>query len=241
MIWSFDVVAGLGLERRRHLRHERDAVAAVLDGDVDEHLRAEVLDRPDLRAQRAVADAQRLGSEADRERALGLGQRLLGRAPPAPASAPPSFSGRSSPTRDEVHRRRADEAGHEQVHRLVVERARRVALLQHAVLEHRDAVAHRHRLDLVVRDVDGRHAQAVLQLDDLGARLHAQLRVEVGERLVHQVDRRLADDRAPHRHALALAAREGLRLAVEIRARGRARAPPRARARCAPPSAPSAA
>ena len=40
---------------------------------------------------------------------------------------------------------------------------RRVDLLQHAVLQHGDAVAHRHRLDLVVRDVDRRDAEAALQ------------------------------------------------------------------------------
>ena len=78
-------------------------------------------------------------------------------------------------------------------------------------------MAHRHRLDLVVGDVHRRHRQPRLQLDELGARLHAQLGVEVRERLVHQVDLRVADDRPAHRDALALAAREVLRLAVEVR------------------------
>ena len=35
--------------------------------------------------------------------------------------------------------------------------------------EHRDTVAHRHRLDLIVGHVDGRHAQAALESDDLAA------------------------------------------------------------------------
>ena len=52
-----------------------------------------------------------------------------------------------------------------------------------------------------------------MQAQDLGARLHAQLRVEVGERLIHQEDGWLADDRAPKGDALALAAGELLRLA----------------------------
>src|SRR6266540_2774860 len=43
---------------------------------------------------------------------------------------------------------------------------------------------------------------------DLGAHLRAQLRVEVRERLVHEERLRLPDDRAPHRYALPLAARE---------------------------------
>ena len=49
----------------------------------------------------------------------------------------------------------------------------------------------------------------------LGARLDAQLGVEVRERLVHQEHLRLADDRATERDALALAAGELLRLALE--------------------------
>ena len=85
------------------------------------------------------------------------------------------------------------------------------------VLEHRDAVAERHRLGLVVRDVDGGDAEPRLQLGDVGAHLHAQLRVEVGERLVHQEHARLADDRAAHRHALALAAGQLPGLALEER------------------------
>ena len=47
-----------------------------------------------------------------------------------------------------------------------------------------------------------------MQPRELGAHVDAQLRVEVRERLVHQERRRLAHDRAAHRDALALAARE---------------------------------
>ena len=74
----------------------------------------------------------------------------------------------------------------------MVELARGGALLQRPILEDRHAIAHGHGLDLVVGDVHRRHAEPVLKLDDLGARLHAQLGVEVGERLVHQEDRRVA-------------------------------------------------
>ena len=88
-------------------------------------------------------------------------------------------------------------------------------LLQLALAHHRDPVAHRHRLDLVVGDVDRRHAELVLEARDLGAHVDAELRVEVRERLVHQVRLRLADDRAAHRHPLALSARERPWLPVE--------------------------
>ena len=54
-----------------------------------------------------------------------------------------------------------------------------------------------------------------MEAGDLGAGLDAQLGVEVGERLVHQEHRRLADDRATERDALALAAGQLLRLAIE--------------------------
>ena len=109
----------------------------------------------------------------------------------------------------------ADEAGDEQVDGPVVELLGRRDLLQLALAHHGDAVAHGHRLDLVVGHVDRGHAELVLQAADLGAHLHAQLGVEVGERLVHEERLRLAHDGAPHGDALALAAGEGARLAIE--------------------------
>ena len=118
--------------------------------------------------------------------------------------------------RHEVHRRRADEAGDEEVHGGVVELHRRADLLQHARAHHGHAVAERHGLGLVVRHVDHRGAELLLQPRHLGAHLDAQLGVEVRERLVHQERRRVAHDRAAHGHALALAARELRRLAVEV-------------------------
>ena len=119
------------------------------------------------------------------------------------------------PELGDVHARRADETGDEDVGRLLVEPQRGVALLEDPVPEHRHPVAHRHGLDLVVGDVDGGGGQPALQRGDLGAGLHAQLGVEVGQRLVHQEHLRRADDRPAHRDPLALAAGERLRLAVE--------------------------
>ena len=118
--------------------------------------------------------------------------------------------------RQQVHLRRADEPGHELVDRIGEQLLRRRALLQDATIEHRDPVAHRHRLHLVVGDVDRRHAEASLEGGDLGAGLHAQLGVEVRQRLVHQEHLRLAHDRPTHRHPLALPARQLGRLAIEV-------------------------
>ena len=64
-------------------------------------------------------------------------------------------------------------------------------------------------------DVDDGGAEPLVQRLDLGAHLHAQLRVEVGERLVEQEHRRLAHDGAAHGDALALAAGKRCRATVE--------------------------
>ncbi len=114
-----------------------------------------------------------------------------------------------------VHGRAADEARHEEVGRFGVDVLGCADLLQHAVVEHRDPVAHRHRLDLVVGDVDDRRRQAALQLHQLRTRLHPQLGVEVGERLVHEERLRAAHDRARQRDPLTLPARQLRGLAVE--------------------------
>ena len=64
-------------------------------------------------------------------------------------------------------------------------------------------------------DVDDGGTQPLVQLLDLGAHVHAQLRVEVRQRLVEQEDTGLAHQRAAHGHALALAAGELRGAAVE--------------------------
>jgi hypothetical protein len=112
------------------------------------------------------------------------------------------------PRLDEVHRRRAEEARDEEVGGLVVEFHRRADLHHLAVLQHDDLVGERHRLDLVVGDVDHRGAQVLVQLADLHPHVHAQRRVEVRQRLVEQEDLGVAHDGAPDGHALALAARK---------------------------------
>jgi hypothetical protein len=60
-----------------------------------------------------------------------------------------------------------------------------------------DLVGHGHGLDLVVGDVDRGGLEALVQLLDLGAHAHAQLRVEVRERLVEQEHLRVAHDGRP--------------------------------------------
>ncbi len=76
------------------------------------------------------------------------------------------------------------------------------------MIQDHDAVGQRHRLDLVVRDVDRRRRDTLTQALDLGAHLHSQLGIEIRQRLVEQEHLRVAHDGAPHRHALPLAAGE---------------------------------
>ena len=102
----------------------------------------------------------------------------------------------------------AHEARDVQIRGLRVHFLRRGDLLHDAVLHHDDAVGQRQRLVLVVRHVDRRAAELAVDAADLGARLDAQLGVEVRQRLVHQDQRRLDDDRARDRDALLLAAGE---------------------------------
>ena len=108
----------------------------------------------------------------------------------------------------EAHLRRAEEAGDEGRGRTLEEVERRALLLDHAVLHEHDPVGERHRLDLVVGDVDHRRGDLLVQPLDLAAHLVAELGVEVGERLVEQEDPRVAHDGAADGDALALAAGE---------------------------------
>ena len=116
---------------------------------------------------------------------------------------------------DEVHRRRADEPGDEQVARPLVQRLRRVDLEDVTVPHDRDALPQRHRLHLVVRHVHGCDAQLLVELRERRAHSDAELGVEIRERLVHQERLGLPNDRAAHRDALALSTGELGGLALE--------------------------
>lgn len=55
-------------------------------------------------------------------------------------------------------------------------------------------------------NIDRRGFQALVQFLDLGAHLHPELGVKIGQRLVEQENRRIAHDRPPHGNSLALSA-----------------------------------
>ena len=116
------------------------------------------LDRRQLgRRERSVLE--RLGPDAE-DHAIGAG---LTRPPCSDRAERGTARIATSPAvevgLDEIHRRRADEPGDEEVARLLVENLRRVDLEDVAVSHHGDPLAERHRLDLVVRDVDRRDAE----------------------------------------------------------------------------------
>ena len=97
---------------------------------------------------------------------------------------------------------------------MLVELGRRAELLDLARAHDRDLVRHRHRLVLVVRDMDEGDADVVLDRLQLELHLLAELQVEGAERLVEQEHARAVDERAGERDALLLAARELARLAL---------------------------
>ena len=75
-----------------------------------------------------------------------------------------------------------------------------------AFVHHHDTVAHRQRLDLVVRHIDGGRGNGAVDLEDLGAHLHAQMGIQIGQWLVEQEHGWIAHDSAAEGDALALAA-----------------------------------
>ena len=117
---------------------------------------------------------------------------------------------------EEIHRRRADEAGDEPVGRILVELERRADLLDAAGIHDHDAVGQGHGLDLIVGDVDHRRGKLALEAGDLDTHADAERRVEIGKRLVEEKELGLPRDRASDGDALALAAGELARAAVEV-------------------------
>ena len=83
--------------------------------------------------------------------------------------------------------------------------------------QHEDPVAHEHRFLDVVRDDQhrlDRHPALRPQVEQVGTQRLGGQHVECRERLVHQQDRRVDDERARKAHALAHAARQLARVRV---------------------------
>ena len=91
---------------------------------------------------------------------------------------------------------------------------RRADFDQQTAVHHGDLVGDRQGFGLIVGDEDRRDVGAPLQRFDFRTHLHAQLGVEVAQRLVQQHDLRLVDERAGEGDPLLLAAGEFWRWAV---------------------------
>src|SRR5207342_769097 len=96
----------------------------------------------------------------------------------------------------------ANERSDEQIYRSLVKPPGIIDLLDAAMSKHGDPIGHRHRLRLVVGDVDHRDAEAVVKASEFELHLLAQLFVECAERFVHQDQLRLKHERTRHRYAL---------------------------------------
>ena len=107
-----------------------------------------------------------------------------------------------------------EEAGDEARTRATEQGARRVALHALSAIDHRDPVAHRQRLLLIVGDVDERGTGLLLDALQLGLHLAPDLLVERAERLVQQQDRRRERERPGKRDPLLLAAAQRHHVAV---------------------------
>jgi hypothetical protein len=119
-----------------------------------------------------------LGSHAEDEIALGETLACRRHVDDALAEADLQLAGREGAAkRQEVQRGRAEEIGDEESGGSIVDSLRGRDLLDDAVVHHCDLVGHRHRLDLVVGDLDGGGAQPVVQHAQLVDHRFAQLGV----------------------------------------------------------------
>src|SRR5262249_53234520 len=116
------------------------------------------------------------------------------------------------------HVDRADEVGDKTAGGRLVDVRGGADLHDPAAVHDAEALAERHGLLLVVRDHDEGDAEALLDVEQLELRVLAQLLVERGQRLIEQQQFRPLDQRTRQRYALALAARQLVRLAREERA-----------------------
>src|SRR5688500_2383155 len=106
----------------------------------------------------------------------------------------------------DVHGWRSDELRDKEIGGIAVGFRGRRQLLEHALVEDRHPVSKGHGFDLSVRDIDGRDAERLLYVLELGSHVAAELRIEIRQRLVHEKDRRAPDDGPRQRDTLSLAA-----------------------------------
>ena len=116
----------------------------------------------------------------------------------------------------QVDRGLAEPRGDIGVDRILVDLPRRSDLHQPAGLDHADPRRHGHGFGLIVGDIEDGGAEIGLDALEFEPHLAAQLGVQRGQRLVHQIDRGRAHQRPADRDALHLPARQLRRLVVQL-------------------------
>jgi len=117
----------------------------------------------------------------------------------------------------EVHARRADEMPNEHMLRALEQRIGRAQLHDLAPAHHHHLVREGERFHLIVRDIDQRELELVVDLLELAPQLPLEVRIDHGERLVKQHGRDVgAHQAAPQRDLLLLVGRQARRAHVEL-------------------------
>ncbi len=154
--------------------------------------------RPTILAAVRRRDLQVLGADADR---IGPGRhRDLG----------------NERRRKEIDLRRTEPLGDVAIAWIFVDLARCAELEELAVPDDADPRGHRHGLDLIVGHVQDRRAELDLNPLQLQTQLGAQLGVERRQRLVHQIDGRIAHQGPPDGDPLHFAAGQARRPVAEL-------------------------
>ncbi len=120
-----------------------------------------------------------------------------------------------NPASEEIHRRHTDQRGDEAIGGPAVEGQGVGHLLQAPLAEDRHPLAQRHGLGLIVGDIDGGCAQAVVEAADFALQLAAQGGFQVRERLIEEEEFGLADQGPAQGDALPLSAGELTGAAVQ--------------------------
>ena len=162
------------------------------------------------RERSCVIDVQMFGPNTERYRRADCIARNDRVGPDHLAASQPDdrtvLLDRGDRRREQVHPRRADRRGNGKASGTAVHLDRRADLFDASLAHHDDAVGERHRLELVVRDVDHRRPELLMQPRELVPHPRTQIGVEVRQRLVEQQHLRSTHDRAGDGDTLPLAA-----------------------------------
>src|SRR5690348_6528209 len=108
----------------------------------------------------------------------------------------------------EIHLRTAEETGHKARCRPLKQIERGAELFNLAVPHEGDAVCERHRLDLVVGNVDHGMAKLLMEPLDFSSHIISKLGIQIAQRLIEQEEQRVSDDRTADCDTLALTTRQ---------------------------------